>query len=134
LTRASILMGLLCCGMPPQPEAAVPTAIAAAPPPRPMKLGRLRGRVEMRSFDSQTQFVFEHHRLEWTRIAQLCVPAVARVTSPRLLTGVSTKRERTYVLDTFLTGLERGGWFLKKPVEAMWAGERDVQKLAQAGA
>ena len=38
------------------------------------------GSVPLRRLDSQAQFVMDEHDWAWTRIAQLCVPAVARST------------------------------------------------------
>ena len=38
------------------------------------------GSVPLRRLDSQAQFVMDEHDWAWTRIAQLCVPAVARNT------------------------------------------------------
>ena len=51
---------------------------------------------------------------------------------PRMLDGVSTKKEKEYVLEEYVSGLEAQGWFLKGPVEAIWAGERDIEKVKAA--
>jgi len=80
----------------------------------------------------QTEFMLEEHGWAFTRIAQLCVPKIARATEPRMLDGVSTKKEKEYVLEEYVSGLEAQGWFLKGPVEAIWAGERDLEKIKAA--
>ena len=49
-----------------------------------------------------------------------------------MLEGVSTRKEKEYVLDKYVAGLERQGWFLRGSIEAIWAGERDVAKLKAA--
>ncbi len=49
-----------------------------------------------------------------------------------MLDGVSTKKEKEYVLEEYVSGLEAQGWFLKGPVEAIWAGERDIEKVKAA--
>ena len=83
--------------------------------------------------DSQPRFVLEENAMQWNRIAQLCVPAVARVTWPRLMDGVSTARERRHVLDTFVTDQENSGCFVRGPIEALWATEcQDLDTLLTA--
>ena len=47
-----------------------------------------------------------------------------------MLDGVSTKKEKEYVLEEYVSGLEAQGWFLKGPVEAIWAGERAERAAA----
>jgi hypothetical protein len=48
---------------------------------------------------------------------------------PRFLEGASTKREKAYVLEEYLSELEAQGWSLAGPVTALWAGERDLERL-----
>ena len=50
----------------------------------------------------------------------------------RFIEGCSTKREKAYVLEEYLSDLEAQGWFLTGPVTLLWAGERDEETLKNA--
>ncbi len=64
---------MACCGSKPKPSGQSGGKASGA--------GRKSGgSVPLRRLDSQAQFVMDEHDWAWTRIAQLCVPAVARST------------------------------------------------------
>jgi CRP-like cAMP-binding protein len=44
---------------------------------------------------------------------------------PKFVEDCSTKQEKQWVLENYITDLETQGWFLKGPIEAIWGGERD---------
>lgn len=51
---------------------------------------------------------------------------------PRFVDGVSTKREKSFVVEEYLPELEGQGWSLAGPVNALWGGERDLEALKEA--
>lgn len=100
-----------------------------------LPLRKMRGMAaqrQCRSMDAQARFVVEEHDWAWTRIAQLCVPAVARSTEPKFVEQCSTKQERQWALKNYVQDLEDQGWSLKGPVETIWAGEREQAKVESA--
>ena len=122
----------------------------------PLRNTRGNAAHQFRSMDAQSRFVVEQHDWAWTRIAQLCVPAVARstgespaflewprVTAAKLTIGIaciepkfveqcSTKQERQWALENYVQDLEDQGWSLKGPIETIWGGEREQAKVEAA--
>ena len=85
--------------------------------------------------DRQTEFLLQKHEMELERIGRLANPPFARRNGPFLVEGPGggrTLKEKMFLQEGLLSRLEAAGWFLKGPVEALWAGERRLAKLQAA--
>ena len=76
-----------------------------------------------------TKDLITRREVEWKRIAQLAVPAVAKATNPRFCPG-GVEAEKGAVMMELIADLERQGWCIKEGIKRIWAGERDIQVVA----
>ena len=77
----------------------------------------------------QTKDLIARREVEWKRIAQLAVPAVARATFPRFCDG-GIEAEKATVNMQLIDDLERRGWCIREGIKRIWAGERDIHVVA----
>lgn len=78
----------------------------------------------------QTKDLIARREVEWKRIAQLAVPAVARATVPRFCSG-GVEVEKATVMMELIDDLERRGWCIREGIKRIWAGERDIYVVAR---
>eukprot|EP01043_Picozoa_sp_COSAG02_P042878 COSAG02_NODE_3683_length_6385_cov_5.892619_2_plen_225_part_00 len=76
-----------------------------------------------------TKDLIARREVEWKRIAQLAVPAVARAAFPRFCSG-GTEAEKASVNMELIDDLERRGWCIREGIKRIWAGERDTHIVA----
>jgi hypothetical protein len=76
-----------------------------------------------------TKDLIARREVEWKRIAQLAVPAVAKATNPRFCPG-GVEAEKGAVMMELIADLERQGWCIREGIKRIWAGERDIQVVA----
>ena len=76
-----------------------------------------------------TKDLIARREVEWKRIAQLAVPAVAKSTFPRFCSG-GIEAEKATVNMELIDDLERRGWCIREGIKRIWAGERDIHVVA----
>eukprot|EP01052_Picozoa_sp_SAG31_P025402 SAG31_NODE_2225_length_6150_cov_2.229549_2_plen_240_part_00 len=76
----------------------------------------------------QVKLMIEDNRVEFKRIAQLAVPAVAAATGPRFCAG-GADAEKEAVGDTCLRLIEQRGFPIIEPIRRIWAGGRNLDEV-----
>ena len=79
---------------------------------------------------NQTQKIIDEHSVEWKRIAQLAVPAVAKAARRRFCDG-GIQAEKDAVNAHLIDRLEARGWSIRKGIQRIWDGDRDLAVVAQ---
>ena len=84
---------------------------------------------QARGFEAQAERLIERDAVEWKRIAQLAVPAVAKAVSLRFCDG-GVEAEKDHARNSMLARLEGGGWNIRQGIELIWSGSRDLDTVS----